>query len=112
LRIIGIEDSPEYPLHSHDFTELVFVEAGTGIHLMNGVRYDMRPGDIYLVDRSISHGYFDTNGLAYTNMVFDERLLRFGNDDLASSSDDFGVSMVAKTSGGERHHVSMSVLRN
>lgn len=52
LRIIHVERSPVFPSHRHDFTELVIVYEGSGIH-----------------------AYADTRDLSYVNVVFDAEAL-------------------------------------
>lgn len=46
-------------LHDHDFAEVFWVEAGTGVHEANGERTRLAPRDLVLVRPRDRHGFFD-----------------------------------------------------
>lgn len=75
LRIIHVERSPVFPSHRHDFTELVIVYEGSGIHVAAGEKRRIGPGDVLLIPRGSEHAYADTRDLSYVNVVFDAEAL-------------------------------------
>ncbi len=72
-----LERSPQkpYPLHSHDFYELVIVTSGSGIHFTEHAEYEILPGDVFVLEAGYSHGYSKTSDLFLYNIIFDRALL-------------------------------------
>lgn len=60
-------------LHSHDFSELVVILGGRGIHFRSDEEYEIRAGDAFVV--TTAHGYRDTENLNLVNILFDAREL-------------------------------------
>ena len=73
---------PDYPLHSHEFSELVIVYAGTGVQITADSDYKVSRGDVFVVDGTMSHGYRDTAGLKLVNIIFDLKNLESPLSDL------------------------------
>ncbi len=46
------------PAHIHDFIELVYVISGNAIHEMSGNRYEIKSGDVFVIEPQIAHSYF------------------------------------------------------
>lgn len=76
LAVIHAEPSPDYPLHSHDFSELVIVYGGSGLHLSPSGQRRIGPGDVYLIEPGSEHGYAESRELSYVNVLFDAPPLR------------------------------------
>lgn len=62
-------------LHSHDFTELVIVERGRGVHFTEGSRRMIVPGDVFVIPVGMAHGYENVESLDICNIIFDLALL-------------------------------------
>ncbi len=77
-------DQENLPPHGHDFVELVFVNAGTGVHVHGGRRYPIFAGDCFVVMPGERHGYDDEHDLRITNVLFFPRLLEHHASDLAA----------------------------
>ena len=60
-------------LHTHDFTELVVILGGRGVHFSNDGEYEVSAGDAFVV--GAAHGYRDTDGLELVNILFNPRRL-------------------------------------
>jgi AraC-like DNA-binding protein/quercetin dioxygenase-like cupin family protein len=43
--------------HTHEFHELVFVLGGEAVHEINGSRHKLQPGDLFLLEPGVYHGY-------------------------------------------------------
>ncbi len=56
-------------LHRHQFTELVVITAGTGIHRVEGLGYALAPGDCFVLEGAWSHAYLETVGLQLVNVL-------------------------------------------
>jgi len=61
---------PSQPLHSHDFTEIVIINSGSGRHLVEDREQPLAAGDMFIIPRGIQHGYINDNNLVITNMIF------------------------------------------
>ena len=57
--------------HDHDFDELVIVTGGRAIHHMHGRAFDVRVGDVYLLDRSDRHFFSQRQRLSLLNVMYD-----------------------------------------
>jgi len=55
-------------LHTHDFSELVVILGGRGVHYSDDEAYEIAAGDAFLVSRA--HGYKDTENLDLVNVLF------------------------------------------
>lgn len=76
LRLIRREPQIPYPLHTHDFYELVIVSSGSGIHFTDDAEYRVLPGDVFVIESGYPHGYRDTEDLHLYNLIFDQQLLQ------------------------------------
>jgi AraC-type DNA-binding domain-containing proteins len=75
LQVLQVEDAREYPPHRHDFSELVVVSSGSGIHASGGTELRLKGGDVIFIPEGTEHAYRDTRGLSYVNVIFDRGLL-------------------------------------
>jgi AraC-like DNA-binding protein len=82
VNLLRRSPQPDYPLHSHEFSELVIVYAGRGIQITADGDYEVSGGDVFVVDGTMSHGYRDTAGLKLVNLIFDLKNLESPLSDL------------------------------
>lgn len=68
----------DYELHWHDYFEIELVLSGTAVHELNGIKYHLLPGDIYLLNPTDFHSIKSNDAEVY-NIMFSESLL---NDEL------------------------------
>ena len=63
--------------HYHDFIELVYVERGGGRHLFQGERYELRAGDVFIVNPGESHTFqvHEAERLDIINCLFQPHLI-------------------------------------
>jgi len=57
-------------LHTHDFSELVVVLRGTGLHLAPTGEHPIGAGDVFVLHGEQAHGYLNTEGLDLVNILF------------------------------------------
>ena len=65
------------PLHSHEFFELLFVVAGTGIYETSSGRYQLKQGDIFLLHPGDVHGFSNQHHLVVYNILWKTEELCF-----------------------------------
>ncbi|MEQ9903714.1 helix-turn-helix domain-containing protein [Pectobacterium aroidearum] len=71
---------PVFPLHHHDFDELVIVWRGNGLHLWNDVPYRITRGDMFYVSANDRHSYESVNGLELDNILYIRNRLTLSAD--------------------------------
>ena len=81
-----IERDPElpYPLHSHDFFELVVIVSGKGTHFTVGNEFVVQAGNVFVITPGLEHGYRDVRNLRLFNILFDPAILRESVHDVRS----------------------------
>ncbi len=72
-----IERDPElpYPLHSHDFFELVVIISGKGTHFTSTNSFLLLPGHVFVIPPGMEHGYKDVKDLRLFNLMFDNKII-------------------------------------
>jgi AraC-like DNA-binding protein len=76
------DPQPIFPLHTHDFSELVLVLGGTGIHFTEHEEYQVVAGDVFLINGRFGHGYRNNSSLILTNIIFRPEGLGIPSEDL------------------------------
>ncbi len=77
-----VENHPPYPLHDHEFSEIVIILNGTGAHFDRESEFLIKKGDAYFIPRGQSHGFKHTHCLHLINIRHDFDLLGFKAQDL------------------------------
>ncbi len=75
IQVCDVPEHPDYPEHTHDFTELVVVYEGRGINCVDGFEYPMNAGDVFVIHEGTEHSYRKTEHLHLCNVLFDSSLL-------------------------------------
>lgn len=71
-----------FPKHTHDFSELVIVYSGTGVHFTETEEYRLSSGDVFVIQGDRAHGYRQLDRLELVNIIFDDKNLPFPKEDL------------------------------
>jgi AraC family L-rhamnose operon transcriptional activator RhaR len=68
----------QFPLHEHDFSEIVIVMSGNGWHLLNGEQQLITCGEVFYIRPEDRHAFEQVNDLFLTNVIYrpSDRLLR------------------------------------
>lgn len=84
LRVVRITHQADLAAHRHEFSELVIITGGRGLHRDKTLEYPIVAGDVFFVRRSAWHAYADTEALSLINLLFDESALRIPGHDIGS----------------------------
>ena len=71
VRVLRRDPQHEYPLHTHEFAELVIIYGGKGEHVVSGERMAIEAGDIFVIHPQTMHGYLNLYNLKLFNIIFD-----------------------------------------
>lgn len=63
-------------MHSHDFSELVIITEGYGVHRIDGVDYPVAAGDIFVIQGKTAHCFRERHKLRMFNVMFDASRLK------------------------------------
>lgn len=66
----GIHDKA-FHTHTHDFGELVVVTEGAAVHTVLDKRYNIREGDVFVINGPVAHGFEETDKLRTLNIMYD-----------------------------------------
>ncbi|MHB9132388.1 MAG: helix-turn-helix domain-containing protein [Armatimonadota bacterium] len=70
LCVMSIPHHHDTKLHTHNFSELVIVLHGSGVHMSPAGDYPIYAGDVFVLHGDQAHGYRDTAGLGLVNVLF------------------------------------------
>ncbi len=70
-RVAVVRQQRQFPIgqHRHEFSELVLVIGGTGIHVTGKFRQELIRGDVIVITGRRAHGYEKTQGLNLLNIL-------------------------------------------
>lgn len=71
-----------FAMHSHIFSEIVVVLSGTALHVIGEQGYQIRPGDVFVIDQSSGHAFEQVKNLVIINFSYNEQHLLFDKEDL------------------------------
>lgn len=82
LQVYIRDPQPEFPLHSHNFDELVIILKGTAMHVINEQNFPVKAGDVFVISQNHEHQYTEMHGLALANILFDPESLKMEEWDI------------------------------
>ncbi len=71
-----------YPLHTHDFSELVIILGGRGTHITEYSRFEIFAGDVFVINGDTAHGFNNPENLNLINIIYRPELLTNNAKDL------------------------------
>ena len=77
---------PQEPfgLHSHEFSEIVIITGGNGVHITGEDSYELATGDTFVIGGTRPHDYLNMDQLRLINVMFDANELPMSLSDLQS----------------------------
>lgn len=85
IKVLHRDPQPEYPIHTHDFSELVLVLNGQGTHFTQKNTFQVGRGDLFVINGDRAHGYKDLKNLRLINILFDLKKLHLPDYDIHKS---------------------------
>lgn len=82
LELIRRTPQAPFPLHTHEFSELVVVLSGRGTHFTETEEYTVGAGDAFVIEGNHAHGYRNLSNLLLVNILFDPTRLSIPQGDL------------------------------
>lgn len=82
LQVYIRDPQPEFPIHTHDFDELVIIFKGTAVHVIDEQRFTVKAGDVFVISQNHEHQYQEMHGLALANILFDPESLGISQWDI------------------------------
>ncbi|WP_442511971.1 helix-turn-helix domain-containing protein [Novipirellula sp. SH528] len=73
-----------FGIHTHEFSEIVVVTGGEGLHVTGEDSWPLTTGDVFVIGGSRPHDYLNTNRLQLTNILFQQEALTLRLHDLPS----------------------------
>jgi AraC family L-rhamnose operon transcriptional activator RhaR/AraC family L-rhamnose operon regulatory protein RhaS len=83
LDVLFLENHPDYPQHTHDFSVIVIVAQGNGINIVGKEEFPLKVGDVFVLHERNPHGYRNTKNLSVINVIYDRALLNKVRFDIA-----------------------------
>lgn len=75
INIFSIEfDKWEYGLHKHNFYELIYVEEGSGEHILNDVSHSFSKDDVFLLTPNDAHEFVFAEKVKFIYLKFTEQV--------------------------------------
>ncbi|KAF0857640.1 HTH-type transcriptional activator RhaR [Mixta calida] len=71
---------PSFPPHRHEFSEIVIVWRGNGLHVLNDRPWLVTCGDLFYIQHSDCHSYESVNDLVLDNILYCPERFRLGLD--------------------------------
>jgi AraC-like DNA-binding protein len=85
IKILHRHPQPEYPIHTHDFSELVLVLNGHGTHFTQKYQFEVGMGDLFIINGDLGHGSKNLDNLVLINVLFDLEKLKLPEYDISRS---------------------------
>ncbi len=82
FRIAFVEHEGDFKMHAHEYSELVFVMGGRGIHQTEMEEYALETGDVFVISGERMHGFKEAKKLNLCNIMFDPSQFLAGKSEL------------------------------
>jgi AraC family L-rhamnose operon transcriptional activator RhaR/AraC family L-rhamnose operon regulatory protein RhaS len=70
-----------YPEHDHEFYEMNVVLSGSGVHVIENARFNVKAGDVFMIPPEAIHAYYDTKGLDVYHVLFHRDFILENNEE-------------------------------
>ncbi len=97
--IAGSREEEEAPhnLHTHEFSEIVVVTSGSGLHLTRQENWPVAAGDVFVIKGNQAHNFAESAGICLTNILFMPEKLYIPKRDLQGLSGYHALFTLSRT---------------
>jgi len=71
FNVLFVKHDGGFKMHAHEYSELVIVMGGRGLHLTDYENYPLEEGDVFVITGHTRHGFRDARQLQLCNIQFD-----------------------------------------
>ena len=64
------DPQPEFPRHTHEFSELVIITKGHGTHVIDDLEFPVSVGDVFVITGRHEHEFINMEHLSLVNVMF------------------------------------------
>ena len=82
--VTGLPQTTVEPLHTHEFIEIVYILDGSGLHSIDGNEYEVKKGNLLLINIGQTHSFIPKPTINYVNILLKPEF--FENSSLLSDS--------------------------
>ncbi|MFN3193746.1 MAG: helix-turn-helix domain-containing protein [Aureliella sp.] len=104
---------PQEPfgLHCHEFSEIVIITGGQGLHITGEDSYELVPGDTFVIGGDRPHDYLNMNDLSLINILFDPHEIPLAFNDMQSLPG-YHALFTLEPAWRKRHHFTSRLQLN
>jgi len=84
VAVVRVREAQTVPVHTHEFSEIVVVLKGSGMHGAGNNMFPIRAGDVYVFSGKQVHEYKDLHDFEYINILYKPDELHLQMRDLKS----------------------------
>ncbi|PNH81273.1 helix-turn-helix domain-containing protein [Vibrio diazotrophicus] len=77
IRVVERSPQSDFPEHCHNFSELVLVSSGHGMHVVNGEQALLFPNTIACISSRDYHSFYDNKDVMLLNVMYNKEDLMF-----------------------------------
>lgn len=102
----------DYPLHTHDFSEIAIVLEGSGTTEVDGNSFDFRAGDVFVLHGKRPHAYQNTHDLTLINITYDPKAIamdRLDPGELPGYQALFMIAPTIKSKEAYQRHLTLTL---
>jgi AraC-like DNA-binding protein/quercetin dioxygenase-like cupin family protein len=71
FNVLFVKHDGAFKMHSHEYSELVIVLGGRGVHLTDYENYPLEEGDVFVIKGNTRHGFSEARDLKLCNIQYD-----------------------------------------
>src|SRR5688572_12303627 len=71
FNVLFVKHEGEFKMHSHQYSELVIVLGGRGVHLTDYENHPLEEGDVFVISGNTRHGFAEARSLKLCNVQYD-----------------------------------------
>ncbi len=102
INVVWRDPQPDYPLHCHEYSELILVYRGSAVHIVDNLRFPISAGDMFVISGKREHRFVECDDFALANVIFSPELLKMHEWDI-SDLPGFRAMFLLEPEYRERH---------